>query len=316
MTPRRRQPRPASADLLTTLGRLTAQAREGAQLHHTRVELAEALQREMLPATLPVLPGLRTAARYAPAQHGLDIGGDWYDGFRLPEGALAFSIGDVQGHDVAAAAFMGQVRVCLRAVSAVVSDPGEVLGRANEVLLSLDSELFATCSLLLFDPGTGELQGARAGHVPAVWATVDGRHGIAEDAGGPPLGLVPGAGYEVTRRRLTAAGSIVLLTDGVVEGPSFPIEVGLERVSRIVREAAGGDPDELAAEVMKVADSTGHADDAAVLVLSHDGLTGSDGSDASDGENASGGLKSADGLNGSDGLNGIDAWGGRDAAGA
>lgn len=271
MTPRRRPPRPDSADLLTMLGRLTAQAREGAQLHHARVELAEALQREMLPASLPVLPGLRTAARYAPAQHGLDIGGDWYDGFPLPEGALAFSIGDVQGHDVAAAAFMGQVRVCLRAVAAVVSDPGEVLGRANDVLLALDSELFATCTLLRFDPYTGELQGARAGHVPSVWATVDGRHGIAEDAGGPPLGLVPGAGYAVTRRRLTAAGSIVLLTDGVVEGPSFPIEAGLERVSRIVREAAGGDPDELAAEVMKVADSTGHADDAAVLVLSHDG---------------------------------------------
>lgn len=74
----------------------------------------------------------------------------------------------------------------------------------------------------------------------------------------------------MTRRRLTEAGSIVLVTDGVVEGPSFPIEAGLERVARIVAEEAGADPDELAAEVMKVADFTGHADDAAVLVLSHD----------------------------------------------
>ncbi|MFE2285475.1 PP2C family protein-serine/threonine phosphatase [Streptomyces sp. NPDC059443] len=266
----RRAPRPASADLLSMLGRLTAQAREGAVLQQARVELAEALQREMLPASLPVLPGLRSAARYAPSRLGLDIGGDWYDGFQVPEGALAFSIGDVQGHDVAATAFMGQVRVCLRGVAAVVVDPGEVLSRANDVLLSMDCELFATCTLLRFDPRTGELETARAGHVPTVWATVDGRYGIAEDAGGPPLGVLPGAGYPVTRRRLAEAGSIVLLTDGVVEGPSFPIEVGLERVARIVREAAGGDPDELAAEVMKVADFTGHADDAAVLVLSHD----------------------------------------------
>ncbi len=81
---------------------------------------------------------------------------------------------------------------------------------------------------------------------------------------------MPGSAYAVTRRRLTQAGSIVLLTDGVVEGPRFPLEVGLERVLRVVREAAGTDPAELAAEVMKVADSTGHADDAAVLVLSHD----------------------------------------------
>ncbi|MGE7387972.1 PP2C family protein-serine/threonine phosphatase [Streptomyces sp. NPDC004126] len=269
MTPRRQPHRPDSADLLSMLGRLSAQAREGARFQHARVELAEALQREMLPSSLPVLPGLRTAARYAPAQHGLEIGGDWYDGFRVAEDALAFSIGDVQGHDVAAAAFMGQVRVCLRAVGAVVADPGEVLGRANDVLLSLDSELFATCSLLRYDPRTGDLASARAGHVPTVWATAAGRYGLAEDEGGPPLGTVPGARYSVTRRRLTEPGSIVLLTDGVVEGPAFPIEVGLERVLRIVREAAGGDPDELAAEVMKVADSTGHADDAAVLVLSH-----------------------------------------------
>ncbi|KOY56723.1 MULTISPECIES: PP2C family protein-serine/threonine phosphatase [unclassified Streptomyces] len=270
MTPRRPPKSVSADDLLTTLGRLTARARAGAEMQQARVELAEALQREMLPASLPALPGLRSAARYVPARHGLDIGGDWYDGFPLPEGALAFSIGDVQGHDVEAAAFMGQVRVGLRAVSAVVEDPGEVLSRANDVLLSLDCELFATCTLLRFDPETWELETARAGHVPSVWATVDGRYGITDDEGGLPLGVEPGAGYAVTRRRLDQAGSIVLLTDGVVEGPSFPIDVGLARVVRVVREAAGADPDEIAAEIMKVADSTGHADDAAVLVLSHD----------------------------------------------
>ncbi|GHE37845.1 serine/threonine-protein phosphatase [Streptomyces vinaceus] len=270
MTPRRAPKSVSAADLLGTLGRLTARARAGAELQLARVELAEALQREMLPGSLPALPGLRSAARYAPARHGLDIGGDWYDGFRLAEGGLAFSIGDVQGHDVEAAAFMGQVRVGVRAVSTVVVDPGEVLSRANDVLLSMDCELFATCTLLRFDPGTWTLESARAGHVPSVWATVDGSYGISDDEGGLPLGVEPGARYTVTRRRLDRAGSIVLLTDGVVEGPSFPIDVGLERVARVVREAAGADPDEIAAEIMKVADSTGHADDAAVLVLSHD----------------------------------------------
>ncbi|MFG2874436.1 PP2C family protein-serine/threonine phosphatase [Streptomyces sp. NPDC048337] len=265
-----RQPRAASADLLSRLGRLTALARAGAEMQQARVQLAEVLQREMLPASLPVVPGLRTAARYSPARHGLDIGGDWYDGFRLPDGALAFSIGDVEGHDVEAAAFMGQVRIGLRAVASVVEDPGEVLSRTNDVLLSTDGDLFATCVLLRFDPETWELESARAGHVPSVWATVDGAYGISDDEGGLPLGMLPGAGYAVTRRRLTKAGAIVLLTDGVVEGPRFPIEVGLERVARVVREAAGADPEELAAEVMKVADSTGHADDAAVLVLRHD----------------------------------------------
>lgn len=268
---RRRPPRLESADdLLATLGRLTAQAREGAELQRARVELSEALQREMLPRVLPALPGLLTAARYTPARHGLDIGGDWYDGFPLPDGSLGFSIGDVQGHDVEAAAFMGQVRIGLRAVATAAADPGEVLSRANDLLLSVDSGLFATCSFLRFDPVTWELESARAGHIPAIWASVDGECGITEDVGGPPLGIQPGEEYQVTRRRLTHDGVFVLLTDGVVEGPSFPVEAGLAEVTRLVRAGAGAHPSDLADAVMNVAESTGHSDDAAVLVLRHD----------------------------------------------
>ncbi|MFJ6752613.1 MULTISPECIES: PP2C family protein-serine/threonine phosphatase [unclassified Streptomyces] len=268
---RRRPPRSASADdLLTTLGRLTAKAREGAELQQARVELAEALQREMLPASLPEVPGLRTAAGYAPARHGLDIGGDWFDGFPLPDGALAFSLGDVQGHDVEAAAFMGQIRIGLRAVAAGVADPGEVLSRANDLLLSVGSGLFATCTFLRFDPATWELSSARAGHIPGIWATVDGRFGLAEDPGGLPLGILPGEPYPVTRRRPSTAGVFVLLTDGVIEGPSFPIEAGLAHVTRLVREMAGDDPADVAEGVMGIAELTGHTDDAAVLVLRFD----------------------------------------------
>ncbi|WP_035848056.1 PP2C family protein-serine/threonine phosphatase [Kitasatospora azatica] len=268
---RRRPTRHASADdLLTELGRLTAQALERAELQQARVELAEALQRELLPAALPQLPGLRSAARYAPARHGLNIGGDWYDGFQLPDGSLAFSLGDVQGHDVEAAAFMGQVRVGLRAVAATAADPGEVLSRANELLLSLDTRLFATCSFLRYDPQTRELAHARAGHVPPIWASEEGGWGFCEDDGGLPLGVLPGEKYPVTRRRLTGSGAFVLVTDGVIEGPKFPIEAGLEQVARVVRAGSGADPAELAAAVLTVADLTGHTDDAAVLVLRHD----------------------------------------------
>ncbi|MEW1721542.1 PP2C family protein-serine/threonine phosphatase [Streptomyces sp. NPDC093109] len=290
----------ASADdLLTTLGRLTAQARQGAELQRARVELAQALQREMLPAELPAVPGLRTAAKYAPARDGLDIGGDWYDGFALPDGALAFCVGDVQGHDVEAAAIMGQVRIGLRAVAATaggwdarggwgtganagggagtapVVDPGLVLSRANDLLLSVNSSLFATCSFLRYDPVTHELESARAGHVGSVWATADGRSGVAEDAGGLPLGIQQGEAYPVTRRRLTVPGAFVLLTDGVVEGPSFPLDEGLARAAGFLSAGvlAGEGPEELAARVMRVAELTGNSDDAAVLVLCHDGQT-------------------------------------------
>lgn len=270
MTRRRPSHAVSADDLLSTLGRLTAQAREGAELQQARVELAVALQRKMLPAALPAVPGLRVAARYVPARDGLDIGGDWYDGFPLSDGTLGYSIGDVQGHDVDAAAFMGQIRIGLRAVANTATDPGEVLRRANELLLSMDSTLFATCSFVSFDPVEWELRTARAGHVAAVWATVDGRYGFAEDEGGLPLGIQPGESYPVTRHRLTRAGAYVLLTDGVIEGPTFPLDQGLAEVARLVREGADAEPGELAAEVLKVAELTGHSDDAAVLVLRHD----------------------------------------------
>ncbi|MGW1376318.1 PP2C family protein-serine/threonine phosphatase [Streptomyces sp. NPDC002446] len=269
---RRRPPRSASADdLLTTLGRLTAQAREGAEKQRARVELAEALQREMLPTRLPEVPGLRAAATYSPARHGLDIGGDWYDGFPLPDGSLAFCIGDVQGHDVEAAAFMGQIRLGLRAVAAHAADPGEVLSRANDLLLSVDCGLFATCTFVRFDPLTWELSSARAGHVPGIWATTDGRSGVTDDPGGLPLGILPGERYPVSRRQLATAGAFVLLTDGVVEGPSFPIEAGLQQVTRLVSANAAGDPATVAAAVMSVAELTGHTDDSAVMVLRFEG---------------------------------------------
>ncbi|MFF1838407.1 PP2C family protein-serine/threonine phosphatase [Streptomyces sp. NPDC058231] len=268
---RRRPPRSASAEeLLTTLQRLTARARQEVQLHQARVELAEALQREMLPATLPALPGLQTAARYLPARSGLDIGGDWYDGFPLPDGTLAFAIGDVQGHDVEATAFMGQIRFGMRAVAATTADPGEIMDRTNDLLLSVDSALFATCTFVRLDPRSWELDTARAGHVPAVWATVDGQSGITDDVGGLPLGIQGGRTYPVTRRRLTTPGAFVLLTDGVVEGPSFPIEEGLDAVERLVASRASAGAEELADAVLQAAERTGHEDDAAVLVLRHD----------------------------------------------
>ncbi|MFJ4184058.1 PP2C family protein-serine/threonine phosphatase [Kitasatospora sp. NPDC089509] len=271
MIRRRPADRPSADDLLTELGRLTASALEQAELQQARVELAEALQRELLPAALPQPPGLRVAARYAPARHGLSIGGDWYDGFPLPDGSVAFSLGDVQGHDVEAAAIMGQVRVGLRAVAATAADPGEVLGRANDLLISMDSRRFATCSFLRYDPATGDLSHARAGHVPPVWADGEGRWGHYPDEGGPPLGVVPGQRYPVSHHRLSGAGVVALVTDGVVEGPAFPIEAGLARVAAVLRERVSDDPDTLAAELLGVADLTGHTDDAAVLVLRHDG---------------------------------------------
>ncbi len=259
-------------ELLVTLGHLVDLALERIKLQRARVELAMALQRHMLPPGLPQVPGLRLAARYSPSQDGLDVGGDWYDAFPLADGSVGITIGDAQGHDVEAIAFAGQVRTSLRALAGAATDPGEVLSHTNDLLIAMGCELFATCCFLRFDPVRGDLALSRAGHVPMVWANSDGDSGITLHDGGPPLGIVPGERYPVTRRRLTAAGSLALLTDGVVEGPTYPIDEGLAEVARLVCAGFDADPEMLAAEVIRVADLTGHIDDAAVLVARYDGM--------------------------------------------
>jgi serine phosphatase RsbU (regulator of sigma subunit) len=265
-------------ELLARLGSLTAQARERAEQQRSRVELALALQRGMLPRDLPTGPGFRLAVQYAPACHGLNVGGDWYDAFAMPDGRVGLSIGDVQGHNIEATAFMGQVRAGLRALASVTGEPGETLARTNDLLLSLGSELFATCTFMRLDPATGVLESARAGHIPCVWATADGKSGVAEDEGGPPLGVQEGSEYPVTRYRLTKGGVFVLLTDGVVEGPTLSVEEGLDQVVRLAGTAAVADmaADALAAAVIRGAERVGHEDDAAVLVVGHDGMVAPD----------------------------------------
>jgi serine phosphatase RsbU (regulator of sigma subunit) len=242
-------------------------------MQRSRVELAIALQRGMLPRDLPLARRLHLAVRYTPACQGLNVGGDWYDAFTLGDGRIGLSIGDVQGHNIEAAAFMGQVRAGLRALASVTSDPGEVLARTNDLLLSLGSDLFATCTFMRLDPRAGVLESARAGHLPCVWATPDGKSGVTEDEGGPPLGVQAGTRYPVTRYELTAGGVFVLLTDGVVEGPSMRLEEGLDQVTRLagIAAVAGMDVDALAAAVIKGAERVGHDDDAAVLVVGLDG---------------------------------------------
>ncbi|RLU81300.1 serine/threonine protein phosphatase [Streptomyces griseocarneus] len=271
---RRTAPPPRTPEPLGTLRRLVGDVDKQIDLQMPRIELAAALQRAMLPPQLPDVPGLRIAARYAPARDGLAVGGDWYDAFLMPDGSVALAIGDVQGHGMDSIAFMGQVRTGLRAIATVTTDPGKILGSANDLFISMACDLFATCCFLRMEVRTGELAGVRAGHPPVVWATVGGRSGTALDEGGLPLGIQPHECYPVTRRRLTEPGAFVLLTDGVVEGPSFPVEEGLAQVARLVTAHAGADPDVLAAEVIKVADLTGHSDDAAVLAVRYDGTAG------------------------------------------
>ncbi|MGW1550059.1 PP2C family protein-serine/threonine phosphatase [Streptomyces sp. NPDC002346] len=255
--------------LLGTLADLAGQALRRIRLQQARVELAAALQQTMLPTLPEHLAGLEVAARYRPSRDGLDIGGDWYDAFVMSDGAIALEIGDVQGHDVDAAAFMGQVRLSMRAIAAQEPDPATVLTRTNELLVTMDPARFASCTILHIDPHDGRVTGTSAGHVPVLCARGDGSHSIRELPGGPVLGVVPDTEYREETFALDEGSALVMVTDGVVEGPGLTLEAGLERAGTLTGAALheGLNAEETADRILDAAVAVDHLDDVAVLVI-------------------------------------------------
>ncbi|MFF4113663.1 SpoIIE family protein phosphatase [Streptomyces sp. NPDC001714] len=255
--------------LMGTLADLAGQALRRIRLQQARVELATALQRTMLPTLPEHLPGLEVAARYRPSRDGLDIGGDWYDAFVMSDGAIALEIGDVQGHDVDAAAFMGQVRLSMRLIADQEPDPATVLTRTNELLVTTDVARFASCTLLYVDSRDGLVTGTSAGHVPLLCAHRDGSYEVRELPGGPVLGVVAGIKYREETFTLDEETALVMVTDGVVEGPGLTLEAGLERAGTLAAQAVhdGLNMEETADRILDAAVAVDHLDDVAVLVL-------------------------------------------------
>ena len=106
-------------------------ALEHARAYEREVSNVEMLQRSLLPDRLPAVPGIELAGRFLPNQAGAQVGGDWYDAIQVPDGRLGLVIGDVTGHDIAAAGAMGQVRNALRAWALDGLSPAVVLARIN-----------------------------------------------------------------------------------------------------------------------------------------------------------------------------------------
>ncbi len=161
-------------------------------------EVAETLQRSLLPESLPTIEGLQLDARYLPASAGAAIGGDWYDAVELEDGRVAVVVGDVVGHGLRAAVVMGQLRTAFRAYALLGSSPADTLARLNRLLMKEGAELMATALYLLLDRDTGQLWFASAGHPPAL---VINRDGEAALPGGRALGSTGHLGHRLPRGR-------------------------------------------------------------------------------------------------------------------
>ncbi|MCX5000183.1 SpoIIE family protein phosphatase [Streptomyces longwoodensis] len=258
--------------VMTSLAGLVAQALDRARLYDTKHALAHGLQQALLPPALPQFAGLRVAARYLPATRGMDIGGDFYDLIRLADCAAAAVIGDVQGHNVAAAALMGQVRTAVHAHATAGTTPDQVLFRTNRLLTDLGSDLFTSCLYAHVDVAGGRVALAGAGHPPPVLRLPDGTARAVPLRPGPLLGINPVADFPVTDLALVPGATLVFYTDGLVETPGTDLEDSITALARHLADAEDGDLDRLVDVLLSRTSTTAQrTDDIALLLLHREG---------------------------------------------
>ncbi|MFN2617424.1 MAG: SpoIIE family protein phosphatase [Thermoleophilaceae bacterium] len=226
--------------------------------------LADAVQRSLLPP-LPEMPGVTLAARYMPAEEA-QLGGDWYDAFRLHGGTIGVAIGDVVGRGFHAAALMGQLRSALRAYALDGRSPSEVLVRLSGLLRQLEPGWGATLVYLAFEPLEGRATLANAGHLPPLLLRPDGTCEYMEVPGSVPLGSVRHPRYEQASVEIPPGSTLLLYTDGIVERRGELLDEGLEALRRVV-EGGAPNPQALCQRVLEGMLPSGSAeDDTAMLV--------------------------------------------------
>ncbi|WP_307792271.1 SpoIIE family protein phosphatase [Streptomyces verrucosisporus] len=269
--------------VLTSLAGLIAQALDRARLYDAKHQIAHGLQQALLPHTLPAVPGLRVAARYLPATRGMEIGGDFYDLIRLSDSTAAAVIGDVQGHNVAAAALMGQVRTAIHAHATAGVPPDQVLARTNRLLTDLDPGLFTSCLYVHLDLARRCAGIASAGHPSPLLREPDGRTRPLDVPPGLLLGVEPDADYQVFDTLLPAGAVLALYTDGLVETPGVDPDEATAGLARHLAGAPDGDLERLVDAVIRgVRPTRQRTDDIALFLLRT--VFGEDGGDGEDGE--------------------------------
>jgi serine phosphatase RsbU (regulator of sigma subunit) len=236
------------------------------------MSLARSIQQTLLPLELPALAGWRSAAYYRPAR---SVGGDFYDFLPLPGGQMGIFIGDVTDKGIPAALVMASTRSILRSITLEGISPAQVLEKANNLLVpDMPPSMFVTCLFLLFDPATGRVRYANAGHnLPMQWRGEE----VAEwRATGMPLGLMPGMQYEEKEAQLHPGEGLLLYTDGVVEAHNPEGEMfGVARLREALKWYSLAHEGAIQALIAELDLFTGPAweqeDDVTLVVISGDG---------------------------------------------
>jgi serine phosphatase RsbU (regulator of sigma subunit) len=236
------------------------------QVQYSKAETAAAglLQRSLLPARLPQIPGLEMAARYVPSEYG-GLGGDWYDVFMLPSGAWCIAIGDVVGRGFIAAEAMGRLRTALRAHAMYSDDAAEALTRLTEQVRHFDgAQMLATVQMAIIEPSLNRVQLSSAGHPPPVLAVPGDITRTVAVPADPPIGVTFQArrAYEFD---LPQDSVLCFYTDGLVERRGISLDVTLERLCDAI---APGPAEVVCRNIMgRLIGDEPSNDDTAVLVV-------------------------------------------------
>jgi hypothetical protein len=253
--------------VVEVVARRAGTAIDNARLYAREHRLAEALQRAMLPEQADVT-GLDVWTYYAPNAEHAQVGGDWYDVLQISEDTVGLVIGDVVGHDVEAAAAMGQLRSVVRSYAYELTTPGTVLDRVDQLVTGMRIPRSASMvyAALKHEPDEDRwsVEYTRAGHLPPLLMR-DGEVRQLDAAGGSLVGF--GAQPRGTGREELRRGDVLLFyTDGLIERRDRSLKVGLhalvEASARIMARDAAGVGEEL---LSRLADAP--EDDVAIVVV-------------------------------------------------
>jgi integral membrane sensor domain MASE1/anti-sigma regulatory factor (Ser/Thr protein kinase) len=257
--------RPAFVDALAVRVGL---AIENAILYERERDASHAFQAGLLGGPLPQVAACELGASYRSAGSGLEVGGDWHDAFELPDGRLALVVGDVVGKGLDAAIAMGQLRGAVRTL-APFSTPAEVLVRLDEVVANVPEARGSTLVYVEYDPSSGQLRHASAGHPPPVVVSASsGGARLLTGGRSTPLGFGREHPRSEARDVLAPRDLLVLYTDGLVERRSAGIDEGLARLRGAALRMAAHGVDDISDRLLEaLAPPGGFTDDVCTLVV-------------------------------------------------
>ncbi|MFJ7067881.1 SpoIIE family protein phosphatase [Streptomyces sp. NPDC101115] len=232
--------------------------------------MAVTLQRSLLPRVVPEQSAVEVAHRYLAAQAG--VGGDWFDVIPLPGTRVALVVGDVVGHGLHAAATMGRLRTAVYNFSTLDLPPDELLSHLDELVAHIDTDeqewqgiTGATCLCAIYDPVSGQVTAATAGHPGPALVRPDGTVSFPEVPVSPPLGLGEGLPMETMTVTLPEGSRLALFTDGLIESRDRDPDAGLAAL-RAALAGPARTPEETCTAVIDAMLPTRPSDDVALLV--------------------------------------------------